>query len=67
MKSKLAHDLTLIALGDLYSEAVLCKAIAHPACTDNDRRALYRFMYGQQNSTDHIRLQDLAIEIERYI
>lgn len=66
MKSQLAFDLVLIALGDSYLESALHAAANHPVATKSDGQMIRRYYNGLQNSVDHIRLQELANEIERY-
>ena len=66
MKSQLAFDLTLIALNESYIESSLHAAANHPVCTKNDTQMLRRYWNGMQTGTDHVRLQELANEIEKY-
>lgn len=63
--AKIADELDDTALGRTYYGNALRVAKDFPL-TDEDRSCLDRWTTGQNNSTDHISLQDIAIKIRAF-
>lgn len=64
--NSLARRLKRIAMGEAYEESVLRIALVAPGLDDSERDALRRRLDGLSSSTDHIRLQSIAVKLEGY-
>lgn len=61
-----AYRLERIAAGESWEESVLRVALDAPALQDSEREAIKRRICGIENSTDHIRLAEIAHKIRGY-
>lgn len=62
-KNMLARDLVRIAMGDLYDESVLRKALTYQGLSPEDKTVIKQYMAGSVSFDTRMSLQNVAIKI----
>lgn len=62
-KNMLARDLVRIAMGDLYDESVLRKALTYQGLNPEDKTVIKQYMAGSVSFDTRMSLQNVAIKI----